>query len=89
MNPAEKLKMLDKLEGLKSRRWDLVIQLNEVNAQLSQLHGKSKVKTIDRLDKYRSRSFLISRKYEVENELIRTKREISTISETVRRWKGM
>jgi hypothetical protein len=83
MNPAEKLKMMDELTVLKSKRWDLVIELNETNAKLSQIHGK-KIKTID---KRQTRQFLVAKKYEIENELIRTKREIAKLSDTTRQWK--
>lgn len=81
---AERLDTLDRLDAQKSKRWDLVIELNKINEQLSHTPKHSRVKTIDgsRLN----HSALVSEKYRIENELIKTKREIQTLSETVRHY---
>ena len=80
--PSERFKLLDDLDELKSKRIDLAIELNNINASLAQ-NRLSKVKSIDTFSK-RHRGLLVAKKYEIENEMLRTKQKICKLSDIKR-----
>lgn len=80
---GDRLKVIDKLEELKEKRFNLIVEMKEIDIRLAGMNKKTR--SID----FKDRSWWVKHRQEIELQIIKMKREIQLFEDKKNELKRM